>query len=91
MAGDAGGLQGALLFLALLVLLWVPLIVFSSGNPTYQVTPESQASYYSSKECAIDCRDQGSGTGGLAVLCRQFQSVPGDWGGAGTGCLKLSR
>eukprot|EP00884_Botryococcus_braunii_P000422 jgi/Botrbrau1/10380/Bobra.146_2s0018.1 len=29
--------QGALLFLALLVLLWVPLIVFSSGNPTYQV------------------------------------------------------
>ena len=30
-------MQGALLFLLLLVLLWVPLLVFSSGNPTYQV------------------------------------------------------
>ncbi|KAA6417866.1 MAG: hypothetical protein FRX49_12164, partial [Trebouxia sp. A1-2] len=29
--------QGTLLFLGLLVLLWVPLIVFSSGNPTYRV------------------------------------------------------
>lgn len=29
--------QGTLLFLGLLVLLWVPLIVFSSGNPTYKV------------------------------------------------------
>lgn len=28
--------QGALLFSLLLVLLWVPLLVFSSGNPTYQ-------------------------------------------------------
>lgn len=28
--------QGTLLFLGLLVLLWVPLLVFSSGNPTYQ-------------------------------------------------------
>lgn len=30
-------LQGTLLFLGLLLLLWVPLIAFSSGNPTYQV------------------------------------------------------
>ena len=29
--------QGTLLFFALLLLLWVPLIAFSSGNPTYQV------------------------------------------------------
>ncbi|CAL8464921.1 g4456 [Coccomyxa elongata] len=29
--------QGTLLFLGLLLLLWVPLLVFSSGNPTYQV------------------------------------------------------
>lgn len=28
---------GALLFVGLLLLLWVPLLVFSSGNPTYQV------------------------------------------------------
>ncbi len=31
-------LQGTLLFLGLLLLLWVPLLVFSSGNPTYQVS-----------------------------------------------------
>lgn len=31
------GCQGTLLFLGLLLLLWVPLLVFSSGNPTYQV------------------------------------------------------
>ena len=30
--------QGTLLFLGLLLLLWVPLLVFSSGNPTYQVS-----------------------------------------------------
>jgi hypothetical protein len=30
--------QGTLLFFLLLLLLWVPLLVFSSGNPTYQVT-----------------------------------------------------
>ena len=30
-------LQGTLLFVGLLILLWVPLLVFSSGNPTYQV------------------------------------------------------
>ena len=30
-------MQGTLLFLGLLLLLWVPLIAFSSGNPTYQV------------------------------------------------------
>ena len=30
-------LQGALLFVGLLLLLWVPLLVFSSGNPTYTV------------------------------------------------------
>ena len=29
--------QGTLLFSLLLVLLWVPLLVFSTGNPTYQV------------------------------------------------------
>ena len=29
--------QGTLLFLGLLLLLWVPLLIFSSGNPTYQV------------------------------------------------------
>ena len=29
--------QGTLLFAVLLVLLWVPLLVFSTGNPTYQV------------------------------------------------------
>lgn len=29
--------QGTLLFAALIVLLWVPLLLFSSGNPTYQV------------------------------------------------------
>ncbi|KAL6770350.1 hypothetical protein ACKKBG_A34605 [Auxenochlorella protothecoides x Auxenochlorella symbiontica] len=29
--------QGTLLFVGLLLLLWVPLLVFSSGNPTYQV------------------------------------------------------
>lgn len=29
--------QGTLLFAGLLVLLWVPLLVFSTGNPTYQV------------------------------------------------------
>ena len=32
--------QGTLLFLGLLLLLWVPLLVFSSGNPTYQVSKE---------------------------------------------------
>jgi len=32
-------LQGALLFLALLTVLWLPLLAFSSGAPTY-VTPE---------------------------------------------------
>ena len=31
--------QGTLLFLGLLLLLWVPLLIFSSGNPTYQVSP----------------------------------------------------
>jgi hypothetical protein len=31
-------LQGTLLFLGLLILLWVPLIAFSSGNPTYQAS-----------------------------------------------------
>ena len=30
--------QGTLLFLGLLLLLWVPLLIFSSGNPTYQVS-----------------------------------------------------
>lgn len=30
-------MQGTLLFSALLLLLWVPLLAFSSGNPTYQV------------------------------------------------------
>ena len=29
--------QGGLLFFGLLVLLWVPLIIFSTGNPSYQV------------------------------------------------------
>lgn len=29
--------QGTLLFAVLLILLWVPLLAFSSGNPTYQV------------------------------------------------------
>ncbi len=32
-------MQGTLLFLGLLLLLWVPLLIFSSGNPTYQVRP----------------------------------------------------
>ena len=31
--------QGTLLFLGLLLLLWVPLLIFSSGNPTYQASP----------------------------------------------------
>ena len=31
--------QGTLLFLGLLLLLWVPLLIFSSGNPTYQACP----------------------------------------------------
>jgi hypothetical protein len=31
-------MQGTLLFFLLLLLLWVPLLVFSSGNPTYQVS-----------------------------------------------------
>lgn len=35
-------MQGTLLFLGLLVLLWVPLIVFSSGNPTYKVILEAK-------------------------------------------------
>jgi hypothetical protein len=30
-------LSGTLLFVGLLLLLWVPLLVFSTGNPTYQV------------------------------------------------------
>lgn len=30
-------MQGTLLFVGLLLLLWVPLLVFSSGNPTYQI------------------------------------------------------
>lgn len=34
-------MQGTLLFLGLLLLLWVPLLIFSSGNPTYQVSPLS--------------------------------------------------
>lgn len=29
--------QGTLFFLGLVILLWVPLLIFSSGNPTYQV------------------------------------------------------
>lgn len=29
--------QGGLLFLGLLLVLWAPLIVFSTGNPSYQV------------------------------------------------------
>jgi hypothetical protein len=35
-------LQGALLFAALLLCIWLPLLLFSSGAPTYQ-TPAIQA------------------------------------------------
>ena len=42
------GMQGTLLFLGLLVLLWVPLIVFSSGNPTYRVSFHFPTTFVSS-------------------------------------------
>ena len=34
-------MQGTLLFAGLLLLLWVPLIAFSSGNPTYALRPHA--------------------------------------------------
>ena len=45
--------QGTLLFLGLLLLLWVPLLIFSSGNPTYQVLPTPQM--YPQSACISSC------------------------------------
>lgn len=53
-------MQGTLLFLGLLVLLWVPLIVFSSGNPTYKVGLGA--------DCILD--GAGGGGGGQGAMGR---------------------
>ncbi len=49
--------QGTLLFTALLLLLWVPLIMFSSGNPTYQVPDIEQFSVNVSIGTAAQVQD----------------------------------
>ncbi len=65
--------QGTLLFLGLLLLLWVPLLVFSSGNPTYQVT--LRAALIPMSFTYFNCRQHGMCMSDVSgMLCWPFRT-----------------
>lgn len=88
-------LQGTLLFVGLLLLLWVPLLVFSSGNPTY--TPPQVLSFHANATLgrspvgasgALDSGGGGwlkrnAGSGGSGVAMGQARPIPGSVSGGG--------
>ena len=59
--------QGTLLFVGLLVLLWVPLLVFSTGNPTYRVPAVSSFAVNVTLQASSSSSTGATGGGGRIV------------------------
>jgi Piezo non-specific cation channel, R-Ras-binding domain len=68
--------QGTLLFVGLLLLLWVPLLMFSQGNPTYQ-TP-LVVSFSINASIATPHAPAAAGQAGIQTLARFPFYVAGD-------------
>lgn len=93
-------LQGALLFSALLLCIWLPLLLFSSGAPTFQ-TPAVAAAEVNASFVAASARGDYSGMMSFPVFSSAFRRTAENWvrpaaaddsgGGGGGGAVVMPR